>query len=577
VFHLTIKKRITLSILLFCSAFILIISYIVYNDSSALLADQKKIIMSNQLDRVSENINYLIQLNEKETEKLASNETVHTFLADEISVKATNDYLTGLMSSKENNALYKDFFILNTDGFITATTMKSAENIDLSMRDYFKKSKTNLETVNSNILIARSDEELILITLTPIIKENELKAFAGIAIKAKYFSSFLKNMKIGESGYYIILDQNSRIVSHPDESLIAKSYDNITINESEYIVINKKMNETKYELIAILNQSEINEEQNLLLTNTYIFGFSGVILALILGVFLSNKITKPIEEMNAYIEKVIKSSEIFKEKVNQQKNLFSHENKMNQLKKNTSFVLSEIENTKLFKYTQDMERFYENTLKFVSKLSHDLRTPLTLIKGYSKGLVTDDPRKRKKYLEKIDKSVHDVENIIYNELDIAYELNKDAHINRKKVPLEGYIQQIIEEINAISKEHTREIRITKDKISGFAYLDQTNIKRVIENIINNALKYSNQEISIIFKDSDNNLDIEIKDQGIGMAPSELNKVRDIFYQSQSDHKGYGLGLHIADNIINNHDYHMTIESEPNSGTTVTISIKKINL
>jgi len=552
------------------------ISYIVYNDSSALLANQKKILMGNQLDRVSENINYLIQLNEKETEKLASNETVHNFLKGDINVRDTNSYLTELMSSQKNKALYKDFFILNTQGIITATTMKSAENIDLSMRDYFKKSKATKTTVNSNILVARSDEELIIITLTPILKEDKIEAFAGIAIKANYFSKFLKDMKIGESGYYVILDQNGMIVSHPNETFIAKNYDNLSINQDKYLVINKKMNETRYELIAILNQNEINEEQNLLLSNTYIFGFSGVILSLFLGILLSNKITKPIEEVNIYIEKVIKSSEIFKEKINLQKNLFTNDTKMNQLKKSTSFVLSEIENTKLLKYTQDMERFYENTLRFVSKLSHDLRTPLTLIKGYSKGLAIDDPLKRKKYLEKIDKSVQDVENIIYNELDIAYELNKDAHINRKIVELNNYIEQIIEELSAIGKEHNRNIHITKNTITGSARLDQTNIKRVIENLINNGLKYSSKPIFVDLIDSDDSLKLKIKDQGIGMSTSELSKVRDIFYQSQANHKGYGLGLHIADNIIRNHGYEMTIESEPKVGSVVTIVIKKIN-
>jgi len=492
-----------------------------------------------------------------------------------LSPEEANNYLSGLMASKKNEALYKDFFILNPSGFITATTMESAENIDLSMRSYFKKSKETLRTVNSNILIARSDEELIIITLTPILKANTIEAFAGIAIKANYFSSFLEEMNIGESGYYIILDQNGRVVSHPSESLIAKNYENISINDSEYLIINKKMNETKYELIAILNQKEINEEQNLLLRNTLIFGFSGVLLSFILGILLSNQITRPIAETNAYIERVIKSSEIFKEKINQQKNLFSHDTKMNQLKKNTSFVLSEIENTKLFKYTQDMERFYENTLKFISKLSHDLRTPLTLIKGYSKGLTVEDNEKREKYLERIDKSIQDVENIIFNELDIAYELNKDAHINRKKVQLEGYIQQIIEEINAISKEHTREILITKDNISGFAYLDQTNIKRVIENIINNAIKYSEYLIFINIVDTNDCLEIQIKDQGIGISPSELSKVRDIFYQSEENYHGYGLGLHIADNIIRNHDYQLFIDSIPDKGTLVRIIIKKI--
>lgn len=572
---MNIKKRVTLSIVVFCSILIIVMSIIIYEDSSALLSDQKKELMNIQLDRVSENINHLIQLNEKETEKLAANKTIEKFLNGEITTEESNQYLKALMQSKNNEELYKDFFILNLQGFITTTTMESAENLDLSMRDYFHRARDNKVTVNSNILVARSDQELIIITLTPIVYDNEVKGYAGIAIKANYFSKFLSNMKISDSGYYIILDQNGMIVSHPNEDNIAKNYDTLTIDNNENIIINQTMDETNYELIAIANRSEINEEQNILLSNGYLIGFIGIFLSILLGIILSDKITKPIVEVNEYIERVIKRSSIFKENIHQQKELFADDTKMNRLKKNTSFVLSEIENNNLIKYARDIETTYENTFKFISKLSHDLRTPLTLIKGYSKGLNIEQGTKNEKYLDKIDKSIKDIENIIFNELDIAYELNKDVHLNRQEVKLEEYIEELIDEIKEISNQKSREINILRDTMDGKALLDRSNFKRVIENILNNAIKYSENKIDVEFKEMNDKILIKIADEGIGISKDELDKIRDIFYQTTDEKDGYGLGLHIADNIINKHNYVMEISSEENVGTEVKIYIDKI--
>ncbi|MDM8533252.1 cache domain-containing protein, partial [Clostridiaceae bacterium HSG29] len=228
-----VKRKITVSIGVFSSILIIIIIYFVYSDASYLLQENQKEIMNIQLDRVSENISYLMEVNEKETEKLSIDTQVDNYFYKKITSRQLNEYLIELMNSKNEDNYYKDFFILNKDGKMVSTTMKSAEHLDLSTRPYFKLAKENRKTVSSNILIAKSDGELIVITLTPIMEKKNIIAYAGIAIKAEFFSKFINKIKLGNNGYYIIVDSNGFIISHPNKELITTNIQNLNIsNES---------------------------------------------------------------------------------------------------------------------------------------------------------------------------------------------------------------------------------------------------------------------------------------------------------------------------------------------------------
>ena len=574
-----VKRKITISIGLFSSILIIFIIYFVYSDASYLLQENQKEIMNIQLERVSENISYLMEVNEKETEKLSIDTQVDNYFYGKTTSKKLNEYLVELMISKNDENYYKDFFILNKDGNMVSTTMQSAEHLDLSTRSYFKIAKKTRKTVSSNILIAKSDGELIVITLTPIIEKDNIIGYAGIAIKAEYFSKFINNIKLGHNGYYIIVDSNGLIISHPNKELITKNIQNLNINDERNISLYKEMDDLNYKLIAVANKKEINVKLDKLLLNVYIIGGLGIILSILLSFFLANIIMKPIERINKHFEKVINTSALFNKNLKNNKNYFlnhsKNDNNIGKLEKNTSFVLSKINSSEIEIYADEIAKIYENTLKFISKLSHDLRTPLTLIKGYTDVISIQNGNTNREYLLKINNSVKDIENIIYNELDIAYELREETKLNLEEIDLSEFSKILISELNNLAKKFNRNIVIEKEEIDNCALMNETNIKRVIENIFINAIKYSEDKIIVKFVNEEDHLIIKIIDFGIGISNENLLKIKDIFFQKKHNSSGYGLGLYIADRIIEKHDYKLKFESKLEEGTTVSIFINKI--
>ena len=339
------------------------------------------------------------------------------------------------------------------------------------------------------------------------------------------------------------------------------------------------MDDLNYKLIAVANKKEINVKLDKLLLNVYIIGGLGIILSILLSFFLANIIMKPIERINKHFEKVINTSALFNKNLKNNKNYFlnhsKNDNNIGKLEKNTSFVLSKINSSEIEIYADEIAKIYENTLKFISKLSHDLRTPLTLIKGYTDVIIIQNGNTNKEHLLKINNSVKDIENIIYNELDIAYELREETKLNLEEIDLSEFSKILIGELNNLAKKFNRNIVIEKEEIDNCALMNETNIKRVIENIFINAIKYSEDKIIVKFVNEEDHLIIKIIDFGIGISNENLLKIKDIFFQNKHNSSGYGLGLYIADRIIEKHDYKLKFESKLEEGTTVSIFINKI--
>ncbi|MBS3994478.1 MAG: hypothetical protein KGZ33_01685 [Alkaliphilus sp.] len=163
---MSLKKRITLTICSIIIFLIILTSYTIYNRSASIINQDAEILMESQLDRAQENIDLLIKITQLETEKLALDLKVRSFLEKRISARTLDHHLTEAMKSKnktENH--YMDLFILNKNGLVVSTTMNEAMNLDLSVRDYFKESNASKKTVTSDILIAKSDGSLIIITV----------------------------------------------------------------------------------------------------------------------------------------------------------------------------------------------------------------------------------------------------------------------------------------------------------------------------------------------------------------------------------------------------------------------------
>lgn len=230
-------------------------------------------------------------------------------------------------------------------------------------------------------------------------------------------------------------------------------------------------------------------------------------------------------------------------------------------------------------------QYEENRKELISNISHDLKTPITAIKGYIEGIrdgVADTPEKTSKYINTIYTKASDVDKLIdelflYSKLD----LNKFS-FNFTKVNVYQYIEDCIEELHFHLQK--KNITINQYPISGepvYVIADVQQLKRVFINIIENAVKYMDKEIgeiNIMIMQDESSVIIEIKDNGQGIPNEALPYIFDRFYRADPARNistgGSGLGLSIAKKIIEQHGGYIRAHSVEGEGTSMVFTLKK---
>jgi len=226
---------------------------------------------------------------------------------------------------------------------------------------------------------------------------------------------------------------------------------------------------------------------------------------------------------------------------------------------------------------------YENSRKeLIASISHDLRTPMTSIKGYVEGLrdgIVKDPEKVKKYIEVIYNKTESMNKLLddlfeYSRLDL-----NEIKMNKEIVECRTMIEDIAENLRYdIEKEQIDfSVKINFDTFTVLA--DKLRIEEVINNIVSNALKYTKNSIEISAFIKDNNLCVGITDNGCGIREEEKDKVFERFYRGEKSRSsksgGTGLGLAISKKIIKEHSGHIWVESIEGQGCTFFFSIPGI--
>ena len=229
-------------------------------------------------------------------------------------------------------------------------------------------------------------------------------------------------------------------------------------------------------------------------------------------------------------------------------------------------------------------RYDEDRKMLVSSISHDLKTPLTAIKGYVEGIqdgVANSEEKIENYLNTIYRKANQMDLMIddlllYSKLD----LNQIPFTFTKTDALE-YFKYCMDDCAIELAKSNIKITLT-NQISGSRYLmiDVERIRRVIMNIIDNSRKYmdkDNGKIDILLRDTHQSIIIEIRDNGSGISKDEINNIFNRFYRgdkSRSGVRGSGLGLAIAKQIIEGHGGKIWGISHGMNGTSILISLEK---
>ena len=323
-----------------------------------------------------------------------------------------------------------------------------------------------------------------------------------------------------------------------------------TINNNFYVMtinsVNIKGTNKGYILVSEISNDilvAVSERKNFILRTV----FSVAIVIFIFSVFLNKYILKPIRFLVLYTKAIKEKNE----KINKHEKYFFRKDEIGQLSRS------------LTEMTEDLYKRIDITETFSSDLAHEIRNPLTSLKGASEVLEnTSDAGKRKKLIKVIG---HDVERIERLITDYSQMLKDEASLSRAKmvkINLSNVVSSVVEDFNSDLSNLNKNIVINIDssKLNG-SKLNilgvESKLEQIVANLLENAVSFSpsNSEILVSFNIINKKAHLTIKDEGPGFNEKNINKVFDRFYSNRPEKFGEhsGLGLNIVKNIIELHD------------------------
>lgn len=229
--------------------------------------------------------------------------------------------------------------------------------------------------------------------------------------------------------------------------------------------------------------------------------------------------------------------------------------------------------------------FDKENKELISNISHDLKTPITSIKGYVEGImdgVADTPEKMNRYIRTIYTKANEMDRLI-NELTFYSKIDTNRiPYTFNKINVKDYFEDCVDDLTA-------ELESSGVSLTYFNYLeedavviaDAEQLKRVINNIISNSLKYMDKPkgvINIRLRDVGDFIQIEIEDNGKGISQKDLANIFDRFYRTDASRNsskgGSGIGLSIVKKIMEDHGGQVWATSKEGTGTTMYLALRK---
>ncbi|MDO6354159.1 HAMP domain-containing sensor histidine kinase [Caloramator sp. CAR-1] len=308
-------------------------------------------------------------------------------------------------------------------------------------------------------------------------------------------------------------------------------------------------------LRIITSLREVDSRIKYYITFAIFISFVLVIFLFILSLTFSKSIIEPIKDINEVAKKMARGN--FDVKITTKYN-----DEIRELAETLNYMANEI------------KRMQNLKSEFISSVSHELRTPLTSIKGWSETILTsdfDDLEEVKQGLKIITKEVDRLSDMVEDLLDFS-----KLEGGKIKLSLENFrLNQEIHDICNLykGKANNKGLKITEELDENDIILaDKFRIRQVIINLIDNAVKFSKQDGSILIRTirEKHAVKIIVEDDGIGIPIEKIDKVKEKFYKIDIKKEGSGLGLAICDEIIRLHKGDIVIESNEGLGTKVTI-------
>ena len=289
-----------------------------------------------------------------------------------------------------------------------------------------------------------------------------------------------------------------------------------------------------------------------------------IILSFILAYYISNKISNPIKKITEDAKSLAKGDYID----------FTNESKileLEELKDSLNYAKDELRKTE--EYRKDL----------MANVSHDLKTPLTMIKAYAEMSTDLHANNKKKQKEDINIIISEVDRLtlLVNDILTLSKIQSNIEtLNKEEFDLIELTKEIIKNYSLLEETENYKFIFNHNKDIILINADKQKINQVLYNLINNAINYTGEDntIKININENKETIKVEIIDTGKGIKKEDIPFIWDKYYKNKKEHKrnkiGTGLGLSIVKNILTIHNYEFGVNSKKDKGSNFYFIIKK---
>lgn len=351
--------------------------------------------------------------------------------------------------------------------------------------------------------------------------------------------------------------QDDYLLIHPNNN--KTSFYNTTINtqkirQGQFPIINKNKKTIGYLTIGVSQEESSSVLHNLFIVLCFTYLILVFVLYLIMY-YVASKAIKPVQKL------IQSASEINESNISSRLPLPNNKDEIYKLATTFNDLLNRIENS------------IEQQKQFTADASHEMRTPLTIIKGTLEVLLRKE-RTPEQYEKKINEVISQTDRLSYlfdQLLQLARAESNNTIIKKEKIILKEKIEHLINGGDLLLNKNQIKYNIPSNCV---VFADAALLDRILENIISNAIKYNTPNGNITFEWNEKSNSLLIKDEGIGISKDQQPYLFNRFYRADnsrsSEIKGNGLGLSIVKKLCELQHIKISVESAENKGTSFTL-------
>jgi signal transduction histidine kinase len=433
-------------------------------------------------------------------------------------------------------------------------------------------------------------DKIPYVTITAQI-ENNLRQPIGIVaadISLQPLTEQLDNIRLGNSAYIYLADnkgniisgtvpkqmdsaflQNSGIHKNAINGMVFNGTNGLTITANatndSVVLSSRPMGYANWSILCEWPETDAFSIINLLFEKSILVMIFTVFTVLIISLLLSRQIVKPIERLNIAAQEITNGNLEYSVDI----------------RSNNEFALLADKFNEMVHVLKDNQKLKD---EFVHLAAHELRSPVTAIRGYVSMLIDDGFGTMDEEARKIVKTVGVVNGRLIQLVDdllaVARAEKGNTSLEIKTVNIGQVIKDTISELIPIAAKKGLKIVYYESSEELFVLADLGKLKEVIVNLTNNAIKYSdkNKDIMISHIVKDGAVITSIKDGGMGISRENMEKLFNKFFRVKNtatmNIEGTGLGLYICKQIIETMNGHIWVESQESIGSTFSFSLKK---